>query len=145
LLHQREIDHDAVVADSQTTPVVSAAAHGQQHVSLSGEADDRGNVLRGGTARDQGRAPVDHRVVDLPRLVIAGVLRPDQLAREPRQLLLCGCGDGARTHTWTPVQLIIESLSYTSQARARISATTGGYHREHMAAHRHPPAVAARS
>ena len=84
LLHQRQVDHQPVVADRVAGDVVAAAAHGEQEVVVGRESDGVLNVGRAGAAGDQRRAPVDHGVPDRPRLVVAGVGRAEQ---EPRELL----------------------------------------------------------
>src|ERR671914_605396 len=79
-------------------PFVATAAHRQGQVAVAGERDHLRYVVRSGTAGDQGRPLVDHRVVDLAGVLVAGVLRPNQLAGEsaaelaPRSLR--GGGDG---------------------------------------------------
>ena len=96
-LEQREVDDDAVVTRPQSGAVVAAAAHGQQQVVRGGEANRRCDVVGVGAARDQRRTLLDHRVVDLARLAVVGVIGADQLAPEPGELVvggLCGCGGG---------------------------------------------------
>ena len=89
-LHRGEVDHDAVVARPEAGPVVPAAAYGDQEVVVARKADHLGDVLGACAARDQRGVPVDHRVVDLAGGAVAGVVRPDQLPLEPRELLARG-------------------------------------------------------
>ena len=93
VLQRREVDHDPVVAGPEPGAVVPAAADGQQQAAVASEADDARDLVCVGAARDQRRPPVDHRVVDLARLVVAGVLRPDQPPAEPDELLARGLRD----------------------------------------------------
>ena len=65
--------------------VVAAAADGEQQAVVAGEADGRRDVVGVGAARDQRRALVDHRVVDRARLVVVGVVGPDQPALGTRR------------------------------------------------------------
>ena len=98
VLQRREVDDDAVVARSQAGAVVAAAADGQEQVVVACERDGHGDVVRTRALRDQRRPLVDHRVVDLARLVVVGVLGPDQPSLEAGELLArgaCGCRDGA--------------------------------------------------
>jgi hypothetical protein len=88
-LQRREVDDDAVVAGAQPGAVVAAAAHREQQPVIAGEADDLGHVGGARALRDERRAAVDHRVVDLPRLVVVGVLGADQAALESGELALC--------------------------------------------------------
>jgi hypothetical protein len=97
VLHRRQVDHDAIVDGPQPSAVVAAAPDGQRQVVAAGEGDDLGDVAGTGTARDQRRAPVDHRVVDLARLVVVGVVGADQPALVSRELAprgLRGCAYG---------------------------------------------------
>ena len=98
LAQERQVADDAVVHYAQATAVVPAAAHREEEVVRAGERDRAGDVVGPGAAGDQGGPPVDHRVVDLPGLVVLGILGPDQLAAEARSELLPGrVGDVARS------------------------------------------------
>src|SRR5918999_4440616 len=117
VLHGREVDDDAVVDGAEAGSVVATAAHREGQVAVAGERDHLRYVVRSGTAGDQGRPLVDHRVVDLAGVLVAGVLRPNQLAGEsaaelaPRSLRGGGdcahpvsfgvLGDGAPSHPRT--------------------------------------------
>ena len=83
-----QIDNQALVDGSQTAAVVAAAAHGQVEPVVAGETDRRDDVGDVGTARDDARPLVDHRVVDLASFLIAGVRRyrdgPSETRRERR-------------------------------------------------------------
>ena len=80
---QREIGHDAVVDAPEAAAVVAAAAHRQRQVVRAREGDQRPRrrpalAQRAITAGSL----VDHRVEQSPRLVVARVVGPDQLALE---------------------------------------------------------------
>ena len=103
LAQQRQVADDAVVHHAQATAVVPAAAHREEEVVRAGERDRAGDVVGPGAAGDQGGAPVDHRVVDLPGLVVLGILGPDQLATKARSELLPGrVGDGGQSCSYVP-------------------------------------------
>ena len=85
---EAQVDDDAVVDGAEAAAVVAAAAHGEQRVVAGGEPDGRRHVVGGRAPHDQGGAPVDHRVVDLAGVVVLGVARADQVAREAGQLAL---------------------------------------------------------
>jgi hypothetical protein len=85
-----KVDDDAVVDDTQPAAVVPAAANGQQRPVIPGEPDHRGHVLWRGAVGDERRVPVDHRVVDGARVVVAGVAGADQFAREAGSQLRAG-------------------------------------------------------
>ena len=77
--HLREVDDNAVVADGTAGDVVAAAAHGEQQAELAREINRPRHVRRVLTAHDDCRAPIDHRVPDRPRLVVARVAGQEQL------------------------------------------------------------------
>ena len=66
---------------------MAAAADGEQQVVLARERDGVGHVVGVAQRGDQRRPPVDHRVVDLARLVVVGVVGPDQPPPEAGELL----------------------------------------------------------
>jgi hypothetical protein len=59
---------------------VRAASDGQRQVALSRKANQRNDVCAVSRPPDDGRTLVDHRVPHLPRLVVACVLRRDDVA-----------------------------------------------------------------
>ena len=98
--HQREIDHDTVVAGSQPSAVVAAAADRKRQVVVASEPHGRHNVIGVRTARDQRRPSVDHGVEDVARFAVLGILWPDQRAIELGQLFTCrACGCGPSAHS----------------------------------------------
>ena len=83
---ERQVDDDAVVAGSQASPVVAAAADGERKAAVPGERDHAGDLLDVRARGDQCGPLVDHAVVDLAGLVVLGVVAADQAspkAREP--------------------------------------------------------------
>jgi hypothetical protein len=77
---------------------VPASPDRQQQPVVTGEADRRDDVVSVGAPRDQRRPLVDHRVEDCARLLVVGVVRADQPAREARKLasrVVRGCDCGA--------------------------------------------------
>ena len=92
LLHGREVDDDSAVAGAEPGSVVPAAANRQQEVAIDGEAHHGGDVVRVGALGDQRGTLVDHRVVDLARLLVVRVLGADQPPLELRQLRTGGVG-----------------------------------------------------
>ena len=96
---QGQVRDDSVVANPEARAVVPAAAHRQRKLMRPREADRTRHVLRVCAARDQRRAPIDHRVVDLARVVVVGVLRREQPSREsslqllPRRICRATLGD----------------------------------------------------
>ena len=82
---ERSMTH-AVVDAAEAGAVVAAAADGDRQVVLARERDRLGDVLRTRAARDQRRSLVEHRVVELARFVVAGIVRRRQLSGEAGQL-----------------------------------------------------------
>ena len=98
LLQQREVDDDPVVAGSQSGAVVATTPDSQEQVVVTGERDGPCDVVRICAPGDERRPLVDHGVVHRPRLVVVGVVRPDQPSPEAGELLARragGCGDDA--------------------------------------------------
>jgi hypothetical protein len=72
---------------------VAAAAHPDLQLVGAGEADRGGDVGRAGAAGDQRRPPVDHRVPDLPGLVVAGLISSGTCPSKRRR---------SRARSWLP-------------------------------------------
>ncbi len=70
VLDRREIDNEAVVANSQTSRVMSASADRNQDVVFSGKVYAVNDVRHVRAPRDQARLFVDHRVVNLASLIV---------------------------------------------------------------------------
>ena len=76
-LHQREVDHQAVVAAAEARAIVAAAPDGDEQALVAAEVhrgDDVGDVH---AARDQARPLVDHAVVQRTGGVVVGVAWTD--------------------------------------------------------------------
>ena len=74
LLQAREVDHQPVVDAAEAAAVVPSGADGDVEAVLAAERDCSDDVLDVGAARDQGRALVDHSVVERPNLVVVRVI-----------------------------------------------------------------------
>ena len=68
--HPRQVNNEAVVADSQSAAVVAAAADSRQEAAIAAEVHRSHYVGSIDAARDQPRALVDHTVVDLARAFV---------------------------------------------------------------------------
>ena len=74
-LQQREVDHQAAVADGVAGGCVTAALHGDEQVVLAREVDALLDVVGVGGLGDQAGVLVDHAVEDVTGFVVAGVAR----------------------------------------------------------------------
>src|SRR5512143_3463936 len=83
-LHQRKIDHEAVVTDGIARDVVSTPSNRDKEVVLAREPDGLDNIFRRRAAGDQPRPAVDHGVPNLAYLVIARVARKNHTPPEVR-------------------------------------------------------------
>ena len=81
-LHQGEVDHQPVIAASQSGPVVAAAAYGGEQIILPAKSHGADHIGDIGAAGDQQRPLVDHAVVELAGLLIALVAALDQLTAQ---------------------------------------------------------------
>src|SRR5579862_940812 len=76
--HARKIEHEAVIADAQAAGIVASTTDRYPYPVIAAKTYgllDVGNV---GTLRDQSRLAVDHAVVNLARIRVAGIIRGDQ-------------------------------------------------------------------
>src|SRR6202453_2483297 len=73
MVQRRKIDHQSVVAHSQTAGVVPAATNRHEQALLPGELYRRHDIGYVGAARDQSWAPLDHRVVHFASSFVACV------------------------------------------------------------------------
>ena len=88
-VHPREVDDQTVVDGAQPRSAVPTAAHRQRQLLLAGEVDRGDDIGHVDAAGDQRRAPVDHAVVDLARLLVAGsVAGANQIAAHSRAEVL---------------------------------------------------------
>src|SRR5881394_4414432 len=90
LFQAGKVDYHAAVTGSQSGAVVTTAAHGEQEPLLAGEVDHLCHIVGAGAARHQGGPPIDHRVVDLARLLIGAVLGAYELPFEARYVRCAG-------------------------------------------------------
>ena len=82
--HGLQIDHQAVVTDAQTCPVVSSSPDGDGHSALNAELDGRYHVGDVCALDDQAGPSIDQSVVDLPRGLVAWILLGNQSASHDR-------------------------------------------------------------
>ena len=82
--HHRQIDQQATVARTAARSVVPTTPDREQHSVLARIVDRRTHIIGRGAAGDQRRLLVEHRVPDLPDLVIVRVPRLDEFATELR-------------------------------------------------------------
>jgi hypothetical protein len=71
----RQVEHQAAVAEAVAGQAVPAAAHGQLHSVVAGQADHPGDLGRRDGPDDRRRPAVPLAVEDLAGLVVAGVAR----------------------------------------------------------------------
>jgi hypothetical protein len=82
VVHLRQIDDEAIIADAQAAGIVAAAADGDAEPILAAEVYRRDNVCHIDAARDDTRSPVDHPVINLASLIIARIARFDNLTAQ---------------------------------------------------------------
>jgi hypothetical protein len=102
--HPGEVDDDAVVDDAQSGTVVAAAADGDRRVVGACEGKCARDVRGARAAHDQRRMPVDHRVVDGARLVVARIAGADDAVVEIGEVAARDVGEGnGGAHGRSPV------------------------------------------
>ena len=79
-LHLGEVDDDRVVGGAEARDAVTAAADRDRQGIRVREFDRRDDVVRAERAYNHVRPPVDHRVVDPPRVFVLHIPRRDRLA-----------------------------------------------------------------
>ena len=79
-LDRGEIDHQAIVADSQAAGVMAAAANGDLQVMLTAEVNGRHHVGHVGAFAIKRGLRLDHGVIDLALCVVTRIVRLDQVA-----------------------------------------------------------------
>jgi hypothetical protein len=72
VLDQRQVNHEAPIADRVTRDVVATAAHRDEQIVGAGELDRRDDVGHSGAADDERRVFVDHRVPDFAGRFVGG-------------------------------------------------------------------------
>jgi hypothetical protein len=80
--HAGEVDHDSVVARRQPRDAVPAAADRDQQLLLASEPKRGDHVVDVRRPNDESGAAIRHPVPDSARLVVAGIVREDDLAGE---------------------------------------------------------------
>ncbi len=70
-LHQRQVDHEPVVAHGGSRDIVATATHRDQQALGRGEAHRLQHVGGARAAGDEARPLVDHRVPDTPRGIVS--------------------------------------------------------------------------
>ena len=78
--HQREVDHQAVVANRLAGDAMSTAPHGNKHAKSAREVDRVDNVGSPGAPDDERWAFVDGRIPNPSYPIVVGVMRPKQRA-----------------------------------------------------------------
>ena len=78
--HPGEVDHDAAVARAEARDAVSAPADREVQPVLARRVHRRDDVACVLGSHDHERLPIDHRVVDAPRVLVALVVRRDHVA-----------------------------------------------------------------
>jgi hypothetical protein len=73
--HEGEIEHQSAFRHRESERAVTAAAHPYLETLTATEAHRGGDIGRPRAASNNRRPPIDHRVPDLPRLVIGIVIR----------------------------------------------------------------------
>src|SRR5438045_8589790 len=72
--HERQVDHQPVVADAEPGRVVASAAHGDRQPAVPTECDGGDDVGYVTALGDEPRVAGDHAVVDFPFLVAVGIV-----------------------------------------------------------------------
>jgi hypothetical protein len=102
-LHGRQVDHHPAVDGGAARHVVAASAHGSLEAQLARDRNGVDHVGDPAASGDEGRALVDEAVVNLARLLVAGIRGLEELAGEGRSELRHGIGDGGeRRHGRCP-------------------------------------------
>ena len=80
--HQRQVNHQAALADARASEAMRPAAHGHQQMVLTGEVDRLHDVGDPNRADDQARPPVDIAIPNPAGLLIAVITGSDEWAAE---------------------------------------------------------------
>src|SRR6476619_8314280 len=73
VLHQREVDHQTVIAHGIACDVVSASPDRDEQFVLARELDGLHDIFGRRAAGDQRRPAIDHGVPDLSYLIVARI------------------------------------------------------------------------
>ena len=99
LLHRREVDGEAALAERRAGNAVAAALHRHLDPARPGEVDGRDDVGRVDAARDRHGMLVDEAVEELARLLVAGTAGAQHLAADRGgESVDGGAGSGLRGH-----------------------------------------------
>src|SRR5688500_8724323 len=82
-LHQRKVNDEAAVTNREAGVAVPPATHGEKEAIVLGELHGRDDVGHASASRYKGRETIDRSVPHLASILLAGVLRAEQLAPEP--------------------------------------------------------------
>jgi hypothetical protein len=80
--HRREVDNDAVVANSSARDVMASAPYGDLQIVVAGEPDGSDHVGGADASGDQARTPVNGTVPDCTGDVVVGMVGTDEPASE---------------------------------------------------------------
>ena len=83
LVHRGQVDDQPVVDGAEPGAVVAATANGDGQPGPPRRVERGLHVGHGAAAGDDRRPPVDHRVVDRPGVLVAGVVGRDDLPAHP--------------------------------------------------------------
>src|SRR5215475_14150354 len=72
-LHARQVDDQTISTRPQTTGIMAASTHGEEHVVLASEMDRGNNVGDIGTPHDQARIAVNHAIIDLASCLVTHI------------------------------------------------------------------------
>lgn len=86
--HQRQVDHESVVADGASGDIVPTAPDCNPELVLPRETDGVLDICCPHTSGDQRRPLVDRAVMNLSSFVVSSVTRKDKATGEPRRQLL---------------------------------------------------------
>ena len=109
VLHQREVDHQTVIAHGIARDVVSASPDRDEQFVLARELDGLHDIFGRRAAGDQRRRAIDHGVPDLSHLIVARVPGKNYVSPELSFELVHLCFF-KRLHAW-----LLFFVSVTSQ------------------------------
>src|SRR5262249_38782281 len=108
VLHQRQVDHQTVIAHGIARDVVSASPDRDEQFVLARELDGLHDIVGRLAAGDQRRRAIDHGVPDLSYLVVARVSGTNYVSAELSFELVYLCFF-KRLHAWFLLFLSVAS------------------------------------
>ncbi len=84
IFHEREIDHESVIANGVAGDVMSTAPDRDDQLLLVPELDRLHDIFGRGAAGDNRGFAVDHGVPDLPHLIVIGISGKKHISPEVR-------------------------------------------------------------